>query len=89
MFAVPRAQFGDAQLAVLRLIAEGYTNAEIARRRGVTVVAVERAITRMNHQLGITAGSQLSARVMLANVYWAMVGRRDAARAAVPELLEQ
>lgn len=74
-YAVPRSGFGDAQVAVLRLIAEGLTNQEIARRRGVTVEAVERAITRLNRQLGIT-GSHLSSRVMLANIYWGMVGHR-------------
>lgn len=88
-FAVPRTDFGDAQIGVLRLVAEGCTNSEIARRRGVTVEAVERAITRLNHQLGITAGNQVSARVMLANVYWAMVGRREAVRPALPGVREQ
>ncbi|MDQ1247645.1 MAG: hypothetical protein QG597_2016 [Actinomycetota bacterium] len=81
-FAVPRAQFGDAQIAVLRLIAHGYTNQEIARRRGVTVEAVERAITRLNRQLGIKVGSDRSSRVTLANVYWAMARGSDTGRSS-------
>jgi DNA-binding NarL/FixJ family response regulator len=76
-YAVPRTDFGDAQMAVLRLIAQGYSNQEIARRRSVTVEAVERAITRLNRQLGLAAETDRSSRVMLANVYWAMAGGSD------------
>lgn len=86
-YAVPRSQFGDAQVAVLRLIAEGLTNQEIARRRGVTVEAVERSITRLNRQLGIS-GSNLSSRVMLANVYWGIAGRRGEAAGGLSEPID-
>ena len=72
---VPRVDLGDAQMEVLRLIAEGLSNSEIARRRHVTVHAVERAITRLNRQLGVSATSAVSARVELAAYYWRLAGR--------------
>jgi DNA-binding NarL/FixJ family response regulator len=73
-FAVPRVELGDGQVEVLRLIAEGLSNAEIARRRHTTVQAVERAVTRLNRQLGISADHTTSARVRLAAYYWTMRG---------------
>lgn len=72
---VPRTDLGDAQMEVLRLIAQGLSNNEIARRRYVTVHAVERAITRLNKQLGVDATSAVSARVELAAHYWRLAGR--------------
>lgn len=42
----PFAKLSDAQVEILRLIAEGLTNAEIAQQRGTSVRAVEHLIRR-------------------------------------------
>lgn len=57
------------QLDVVRMIAAGLTNAEIASRRGTNQRAVERMIYRLFSQLGITNDPSHNPRVMVANLY--------------------
>ncbi len=57
------------QLDVVRLIAAGLTNAEIASRRGTNQRAVERMIYRLFTQLGITNDPAHNPRVLVANRY--------------------
>lgn len=57
------------QLDVVRMIAAGLTNAEIASRRGTNQRAVERMIYRIFTQLGITNDPAHNPRVMVANLY--------------------
>jgi len=57
------------QLQVVRLVAEGYTNAEIARMRSTNQRAVEKMLHRIFHQLGISSDPARTPRVVLANMY--------------------
>lgn len=74
-------RLSDNQVAVMRLVAEGCSNAEIARRRHLTEPAVEKAIARLIRQLELTPSREQNARVLIAQAYYALIGatqvRRD------------
>lgn len=64
--------FGDLsaqQMAVLRLIAEGCSNAEIAERRGITVRSAERLVSRTFTSLGIADDVRINPRVAATRMY--------------------
>jgi len=69
---LPRIRGG--QLEILRLVAEGYSNGEIARRRSLTEAAVGKAISRLCSQLGITAATSDNQRVLIAQTYFRLSG---------------
>lgn len=69
---LPRLRGG--QLEILRLVAEGYSNREIARRRHLTEAAVGKAISRLCGQLGITAEASDNQRVLIAQTYFRLAG---------------
>ena len=82
----PEASFAgrklsDNQVEIMRLVAEGYSNAEIARRRFLTEPAVEKAIARLIKQLGLTPGKEDNSRVLITQAYYELIGatqvRRD------------
>lgn len=64
----------DGNFALLRDIAKGLTNAQIAESRGITISAVEKSIRRLADSLGITesTGNQ---RALLIQAYFRMTGR--------------
>ena len=64
----------DAQVETMRLIAEGLSNAEIARRRVVTEKSVEVAVSRLRRQLGIPHDPSRNMRVEIARAYFALAG---------------
>jgi DNA-binding NarL/FixJ family response regulator len=64
----------DVQVETLRLVARGLSNAEIARRRGVTDRAVEATIGRLARHLGVEPDAALNQRVHLAQVYFRSLG---------------
>lgn len=59
---------------VLRLLAEGCSNAEIGRRCGLSVKSVERWIDTVYRQLGIDKSADVNARVEAAKRYYLAVG---------------
>ncbi len=63
-----------AQLETTRLLAAGLTNAEIARRRSVSVRAVEKSVERVFAALGIAGGERTTPRVAAATLYTATFG---------------
>ena len=65
----------EGQWEILRLVAAGYTNAEIARRRSLTEDAVNKAVTRLVRQLEIEVGKDDNARVLLSQAYNRITGR--------------
>jgi len=67
----------DGQLETLRLVAAGYSNAEIARRRVVREKSVELMIRRIAQRLGLEPDAARNQRVHLARVYLRMVGAKD------------
>ena len=70
----------EGQWEILRLVAAGYTNAEIARRRSLTEDAVNKAITRLVRQLDIEVGKDDNARVLLSQAYNRITGRASERR---------
>lgn len=64
----------DQAMAVLRLLADGFSNTEIARRCGLSVKSVERWVDTVYRELGIDKGSETNARVQAAKIYYASVG---------------
>lgn len=63
-----------AQLETTRLLAAGLSNAEIARRRGVSVRAVEKTVERVFAALDLSGGDRTTPRVAAATLYTATFG---------------
>jgi two-component system invasion response regulator UvrY len=72
--AMTPTQLTSLQLEVLRLVAMGYANAEIAKEQGVTDKAVERTVQRICDalQLSELPGNR---RVLLARAYTELTGK--------------
>ena len=75
--ADPRlADLSDSQVEVMRLIAAGCSNAEIARRLVIEEASVEKAVMRLIRQLDIRATRAENQRVMITQAYVALSGAR-------------
>jgi DNA-binding NarL/FixJ family response regulator len=64
----------EVQIEVMRLVAEGYSNAAIARERVVTEGAIEKLVHRTARQLGITSTSDQNLRVQITRAYLGLTG---------------
>jgi DNA-binding NarL/FixJ family response regulator len=62
------------QREVLHLMAMGYSNGEIARKRGITVSGVEQAVTAIFKAMNLEVGSDLVPRVEAVRRYITAVG---------------
>ena len=62
------------QFEVLRLIAKGYSNQQIAKERGTTIRAVENLVNRAVAAAGIDVESKTSARVMAVREFVKVAG---------------
>ena len=69
------AKLTPTQASVLRLIAAGASNEEIAAQRGSTVGAVEHIITRIFTGLGIKSDTAINMRVAAVKMYYETAGR--------------
>lgn len=63
------------QVEVLRMIAAGASNAEIAARRGTSMRAAEHLVQRTFAALGLTSDPAVNARVRAARIYLDAAGR--------------
>lgn len=63
----------DTQIEIMRLVASGLSNDEIATRLWLTEAGVKRAITRLLRKLNLEGGSP---RVLLARAYAQLAGRQ-------------
>lgn len=68
------SQLSDVQLETLRLVAQGLSNTEIARRRQVTEKSIEASITRLLKSLNIPKDEGSNQRVHLARLYFESQG---------------
>lgn len=68
------AKLSRAQLDVLRMLAEGLSNAEIAAQRGVSKRAAESLIQRTITALGIVPDERLNPRVQAVRLYFQSTG---------------
>lgn len=64
----------DLQVEILRLVAQGLTNAEIAKRRVTSARSVETTIARILRRLDIDPTPDQNPRVLLTLAYHSMVG---------------
>jgi two-component system, NarL family, nitrate/nitrite response regulator NarL len=75
--AANQSAFGklsDVQIETLRLVAEGLSNSEIAKRRFVKEKSVELTISRVAKSLGIVNSNSVNQRVHIARVYFRSTG---------------
>ncbi len=71
---LPREALSDLNIEIMRLIATGASNAEIARLRVMSISGVEKAVARIIRQLGIPGGKESSQRVLIAQAYFRLTG---------------
>jgi DNA-binding NarL/FixJ family response regulator len=68
------AMLTPAQFELLRLIAMGYSNDQIAQERGVTLRSVESLVNRLFVALGLSSDARSNARVKAAMLYARVMG---------------
>jgi len=68
------SELSDLQVDLMRMVAVGHSNAEIARRRSLTVPSVEKAVARLIKQLDLQASPAQNQRVLIAQVYYQLTG---------------
>jgi len=64
----------SSQIATLRLIAEGLSNQEIARKQSITEKSVEQQVGRIAKRLGIERNLERNVRVSIARAFFRHVG---------------
>ena len=69
-----RVSLTDLQVDLLRMVADGLTNSEIAKRRVVSERSVETALSRISRKLDIEALPGENPRVLLTQAYYSLVG---------------
>jgi len=69
-----RVALTDLQVELLRMVADGLTNSEIAKRRVVSERSVETALARVAKALEIQPDAGENPRVLLAQAYYALAG---------------
>jgi DNA-binding NarL/FixJ family response regulator len=70
----PLSRLTAKQLDTVRLMAAGLTNSEIAERRGSTLRAVERAVTRVFEALDLNDDPRQNPRVVATNMFTRVYG---------------
>ena len=68
------SSLSNSQLETLRLMAQGLSNSEIAKRKFVTEKSVETSIARLAKAMGLKADPSINQRVHLAKVYFRALG---------------
>jgi DNA-binding NarL/FixJ family response regulator len=68
------SSLSNSQLETLRLMAQGMSNSEIAKRRFVTEKSVETSISRLAKSMGLKSDPSINQRVHLAKVYFRALG---------------
>ena len=77
---MPELELTDGQIETMRLVAQGLTNAETARRRVVTERTVEKSIQRIAQALGSTGDSTQNVRALIVRAYFELAGASGARR---------
>jgi DNA-binding NarL/FixJ family response regulator len=65
------------QIEIMRLVAAGCSNVEIARQRSISEPAVAKAVARLIRHFGIQAGTSQNQRVLIAHLFQRLSGDRD------------
>jgi DNA-binding NarL/FixJ family response regulator len=72
---VPALNLSSGQYELIRLIAEGLSNKEIASRKVVTIKSAENSIARLAKKLKIQDLTANSQRVLIAKKYFELIGK--------------
>jgi DNA-binding NarL/FixJ family response regulator len=64
----------NGQIEIMRLVAQGLTNGEIARRRFINEKSVELAVARVARALGLVSNPEQNQRVHIAKVFFKATG---------------
>lgn len=75
--ARPLAKLTLTQIEVLRLVAQGYTNQEVAKRRNTSIRAVEQVLNAIFQTLGIDSDSGINPRVEAVRQFISAAGTPD------------
>ena len=70
------AQLSDSQLEIMRLLSQGLSNSEIAKRRFITEKAVEISITRTAKILKVERNQSQNQRMNMAKAYFRALGMK-------------
>lgn len=73
--APERAQLTDQQIEIVRLVAAGFTNAEVAKQTSLSEKSVERTIARVLEKLKIPRSNSLNPRVQLVHAFAELSGK--------------
>ena len=68
-------EFTDSQIETLKLLAQGLSNSEIAKKRFVTEKAIEVTVARLAKKFDIPYDSASNQRVVLAKKVFSMMGK--------------
>ena len=71
----------DVQIETMRLIAQGLSNASIAKTRNISEKSVEQAISRLAVILNFSNSKETNQRVMITNYYHKMTGTNTSSNA--------
>jgi DNA-binding NarL/FixJ family response regulator len=69
-----KVPLSDTQIELLRMLATGLTNAEMAKRRVVSERAIEAALSRTMRKLDITPKDGENPRTLLIQAYYSLIG---------------
>ena len=79
---LPALRLTDTQVETMRLVAQGLSNAEIARLRVVSERAVEQTVNRIARSLGCGNDSSVNSRAQIVRAYYELTGSGSARNAA-------
>lgn len=68
----------DSQLETMRLIAQGKSNGEIAKIRGVSEKSIEQSISRLVANLDLSKSAASNQRVQISKMYFRLTGSKNA-----------
>lgn len=68
----------DSQLETMRLIAQGKSNIEIAKIRGVSEKSIEQSISRLVSNLDLSKSAASNQRVQISKMYFRLTGSKNA-----------
>jgi len=74
----PAEPLTDTQIEIMRMVALGLSNAEIAKRRFTTVKSTENTISRLAKQLGFASHPEQNQRVLITREYVRLTGGSNA-----------
>lgn len=68
----------DSQLETMRLVAQGKSNREIAKIRGVSEKSIEQSISRLVSNLDLPKGANSNQRTQISKLYFRLTGSKSA-----------